>query len=61
MVPVAGLSDHVTPVLVVPVTVAVNCWGCEAVSEVVEGVSEIVTGLRLMDKAAISEAGRGRL
>ena len=40
----AGLNNHVTPVLVVPVTVVVNCWVCEAVSEVVEGVSETVTG-----------------
>jgi hypothetical protein len=48
MVPTAGLNDHVTPVLALPVTVAVNCWFCEAVSEVVEGVSVTVTGLRLM-------------
>jgi hypothetical protein len=33
MVPTAGLNDHVTPALPVPVTVAVNCWVCEAVSE----------------------------
>jgi hypothetical protein len=39
----------VTAVLAVPVTVAVNCWFCEALSEVVDGVSETVTGgLRLM-------------
>jgi len=30
------------------VTIAVNCWVCEAISAVVEGVSEIVTGMRLM-------------
>jgi hypothetical protein len=49
IVPVAGFNDHVTPVLAAPVTVAVNCWVFEAVSEVVEGVSETVTGgLRLM-------------
>jgi hypothetical protein len=47
MVPTAGLNDHVTPVLAAPVTVVVNCWVCEAVSEVVEGVSKIVTGMRL--------------
>ena len=29
--PTAGLSDQVTLVLLVPVTVAVNCWVCEAV------------------------------
>jgi hypothetical protein len=52
MVPTAGLNDHVTPVLAVPVTVVVNCWVCEAVSEVIEGVSEIVTGMRLMVELA---------
>jgi hypothetical protein len=48
MVPTAGLNDHVTPVLAVPPTVAVNGWLCEAVSEVVEGVRVTVTGVRLM-------------
>jgi hypothetical protein len=48
MVPTAALNDHVTPVLAVPVTVAVNCWDCEIVSEVVEGASVTVTGVRLM-------------
>jgi hypothetical protein len=48
MVPTAGLSDHVTAVLVVPVTVGVNCWVCETVREVVAGVSVTVTGVRLM-------------
>jgi hypothetical protein len=48
MVPTTGLNDHVTPVLAVPVTVVVNGWVCEAVSEVVEGVSKTVTGLRLI-------------
>jgi hypothetical protein len=38
----------VTPVLAVPVTVAVNCWDCEIVSEAVEGVSVTFTGVRLM-------------
>jgi hypothetical protein len=48
MVPTAALNDHVTPVLAVPVTVAVNCWDCEIVSEAVEGASVTVTGVRLM-------------
>jgi len=48
MVPTAALNDHVTPVLAVPVTVAANCWFCDAPSEAVVGVSETVTGLRLM-------------
>ena len=52
MVPTAGLNDHVTPVFAVPVTVVVNCWVCEAISEVVEGLSEIVTGIRLMVELA---------
>jgi hypothetical protein len=33
MVPTAGLSDHVTAVLAVPITVAANRWDFEAVSE----------------------------
>ena len=47
--PAAGFSDQATAVFVVPVTVAVSCCVCEAVSEVAEGVTETVTGgLRLM-------------
>jgi hypothetical protein len=38
----------VTAVLEVPVTVAVNCWVCETVREVVAGVSVTATGVRLM-------------
>jgi len=38
----------VTAVLELPVTVGVNCWVCEAVREEAEGVSETVTGERLM-------------
>jgi hypothetical protein len=52
MVPTAGLNDHATPVFAVPVTVAVNCWVCDTVSEVMEGLSEIVTGMRLMVELA---------
>jgi hypothetical protein len=48
MVPTTGLNDQVTPVLAVPVTVGVNCWDCEIVSEAVDGVSVTVTGVRLM-------------
>jgi hypothetical protein len=47
IVPTAGLTDHETPALAVPVTVAMNCWVCETVSEVMEGVSETVTGMRV--------------
>jgi hypothetical protein len=43
-VPTTGLNDHVTPVLVVPVTVAVNCCVCDAVREAVVGVIETLTG-----------------
>ena len=32
-----------TPVLALPATVAANCWVCEALSEIVEGVTETVT------------------
>jgi len=38
----------VTAVLELPVTVGVNCWVCETVRADVEGVSETVTGERLM-------------
>jgi hypothetical protein len=52
MVPTAGLNDHVTPVFAVPVMVVVNCWACDTVSEAVAGLSEIVTGMRLMVELA---------
>jgi hypothetical protein len=48
MAPTAGFNDHVTAVLELPVIVAVNCWVCEIVSEAAGGVSEIVTGMRLI-------------
>jgi hypothetical protein len=48
MLPTAGFNDHVTPLLAGPVTVAVNCWVCETAREIVEGVSETATGVRLM-------------
>src|ERR1019366_8847785 len=39
MLPTAGLSDQVTPLLVEPLTVAVNCWVWERVIDAVEGVT----------------------
>lgn len=39
-VPTAGLTDQVTPVLVVPITAAVNCWLCEALSDAVVGLTD---------------------
>jgi hypothetical protein len=48
MAPAAGFNVQVTPLRALPVTAVVNCWVCEAFSEVVEGVSETVAGLRLM-------------
>ena len=42
--PKAGFSDHVTPVLLVPLTVAVNVWFCDGCKETEDGVSETVTG-----------------
>ena len=48
MVPTDGLNDQVTDVLDVPLTEAVNCWVCEALSDDVEGVTETATvGFRL--------------
>jgi len=38
-VPTCGFIDHVTPVLLLPVTLAVNCCDCEANSVVVGGVT----------------------
>ena len=45
MVPTLELSDHVTAVLDVPATVAVNCWVCESFSAAVPGVTDIETVL----------------
>ena len=41
--PKAGFSDHVTPVLLVPLTVAVNVWFCDGSKDTEDGVSETVT------------------
>ena len=38
----AGLDDHVTAVLGVPVTLALNCWVWEAVRAAESGVNEMV-------------------
>src|SRR5450756_429833 len=44
MEPTAGLTDQVTPELDgLPVTVAVNCWGCELVRETAAGETVTVT------------------
>jgi hypothetical protein len=43
-VPTAGLKDQVTPVFDDPLTVALNCWVWDAARDVVEGVTETVTG-----------------
>ena len=42
-VPTAGLTDQVTPVLVVPLTAAVNCWFCETLSDAVVGLTDRLT------------------
>ena len=48
IVPTAGFNVQVTAALAVPLTVAVNCWFCEVVSEMAAGATETVTGgLRL--------------
>src|SRR5260370_26611014 len=41
--PVAGLRDHVSEVLRLFDTVAVNCWACEATSVTACGLTEIET------------------
>jgi len=47
-VPTAGLSDQVTVVSVVPLTLAVNCWVWEGVRETLVGVSVTATATRVM-------------
>ena len=43
ILPTLGLIDQVTPVLLEPVTEALNCWLCPTVSVAVGGLTEIVT------------------
>ncbi len=44
MAPTAGLSDQATAVLIVPLTVAVNCWLCDAFTVALVGSTATVTG-----------------
>jgi hypothetical protein len=44
MLPTAGLSDQVTAVFELPLTVAVNAWVCEGASVTLPGVSATLTG-----------------
>ena len=44
IVPTAGLTDHVTAVFVVPVTVAVNCCVCDGVKLAVDGLTVTCMG-----------------
>jgi uncharacterized protein YecE (DUF72 family) len=53
MLPIAGLKLHVTPVTVVSVTLAVNCWLCDAVSE--EDVGEMLTVMGFRYTVAFTE------
>ena len=43
--PVLGLRDQLTAVLVAPVTVAINCWVCEAVRVAEGGLTLTATGV----------------
>jgi hypothetical protein len=43
-VPISGLTDQLTPVLVVPPTVAVNCCAWDAPREMLAGLTVTVTG-----------------
>ena len=47
-VPTLGLSDQVTAVLDVPVTTAVNCWDCAAMSDTADGPNVTPTGIKLI-------------
>ena len=53
MEPVDGLIDHVTPVVEVPVTCAVNCWVAPEANETVAGVRLTATvGFNVMTAEA---------
>ncbi len=52
--PTAGFSVQVTPVLLVPETVALNDWVCEGVTATVVGVMEILTG-SVSDTVALAD------
>ena len=53
MVPMAGETDQVSAVLVVPVTVEENCWVWPAMTVAVPGVMATATGgARLMEAVA---------
>ena len=43
IVPAAGLIDHVTAVFDAPFTDAVNCFACDALSEVADGDTDTET------------------
>ena len=47
MVPTLGLIDHFTAVLLVPVTVAVNCWLPPASRFAADGITETPTGINV--------------
>ena len=56
MEPIAGLSDQVTAVFVVPVTLAVNCCVWVTIRLAVEGVTAILTGTSVMEAEALTPA-----
>jgi hypothetical protein len=54
MVPTAGISDHVTAAFIVPVTVALNCWVCDARNVAPVGLTTTLTdGCRLTVAVAV--------
>jgi hypothetical protein len=56
-VPTAGLTDQVTVVFDVPVTVAVNCWLCDELKDALAGLTLTLTaegGLSEMKDWALS-------
>jgi hypothetical protein len=54
MVPMEGLTDHVTALFAAPVTVAVNCCEAAASTDMVDGDKVSETGLIVMVDVAVS-------
>jgi len=48
IVPIAGLTDHMTAELVVPDTVALYCWDCPGDNVADNGLTEMLTDERIV-------------
>ena len=61
IVPTAGLTDQVTAVFVVPETVPVNCWLCDADRLAVAGLMLTATGATTVTEAMSCAVGAATL